>query len=97
MTWVKPGHIVLRAANKKYVSAVATGHMKAVDDTVAVSNIFRICLVNRQILILKCDYGFIGYKNKASFKLESNRSTYNVILLEDDKEHSGYYYLKGMF
>jgi hypothetical protein len=70
--------------------------MKAVDDSITESNVFRIRLVNRQILILKCDYGFIGYKNNTSYKLESNRSTYNVILLEDDKDHSGYYYFKGM-
>lgn len=37
--------------------AAATGHMRAVSDNVTDLEIFRISLVNRPILVLKCEYG----------------------------------------
>jgi hypothetical protein len=95
LKWIKPGHVVICAPNGKYISAVATGHMKAVDDTITDANMFRICLANRPTFILKCDYGFVGYKNKTTYKLESNRSAYDVVLLEETKDHTGFYNLKG--
>jgi len=55
--WVKAGHIVFKAANGKYAMAAATGHMRAVSDNVTDLEIFRISLVNRPILVLKCEYG----------------------------------------
>ena len=77
--------------------ATATGHMRAVSDFVSDLEIFRISLVNRPILVLKCEYGLVGYKNKANFKLECNKSTFNVILLEESNDLNGYYCLKGLF
>ncbi len=73
--------------------AAATGHMKAISDNITDLEIFRISLVNRPILVLKCEYGLVGYKNKSSYKLECNKSTFNVVLLEEAEE--GFYCLKG--
>ena len=95
INWVKPGHISLKGANGKYVSAAATGHMKAVSDTVSDIETFKVSLVNRPILVLKCEYGLIGYKNRTNYKLECNKSTFNVIMLEESKDNPGYYCLKG--
>ena len=39
--------------------------------------------------------GLVGYKNKTSYKLECNKSTFNVIMLEESAELNGYYTLKG--
>lgn len=87
--------MVLKASNGKYVMAAATGHMKAISDSVTDLEVFRISLVNRPILVLKCEYGLVGYKNKTSFKLECNKSTFNVIMLEESDDLKGYYCLKG--
>lgn len=94
--WIKSGHVVIKANNGKYLSAAATGHMRAVTDQITEVEIFRISLVNRPILVLKCEYGLVGYKNKTSYKLECNKSTFNVIMLEESEDSMGYYYLKGM-
>lgn len=95
LIWIRSGHVVLRASNGKYVSAAATGHMKATSDTVTDLEIYKVSLVNRPILVLKCDYGFVGYKNKTSYKLECNKSSFNVIMLESANDSTGSYYLKG--
>lgn len=63
--WVKAGHIVFKASNGKYLLAAATGHMRAVSDNISDLEIFKVSLVNRPILVLKCDYGnllFIDFK-----------------------------------
>lgn len=96
MIWLRAGHIALRASNGKFVSAAATGHMRASSDMVTDLEVFRISLVNRPILVLKCEYGLVGYKNKTNFKLECNKSTFNVIMLEESLDSVGYYYLKGI-
>ena len=57
--------------------------MRATADTITEQELFRISLVNRPILVLKCEYGLVGYKNKTGYKLECNKSTFNVILLEE--------------
>jgi len=69
--------------------------MKAISEAITDLEIFRISLVNRPILVLKCEYGLVGYKNKTNFKLECNKSTFNVILLEESNDLNGYYCLKG--
>ena len=97
LIWIKAGHVALKASNDKYVMAAATGHMKAISDNVTDLETFKISLVNRPILVLKCEYGLIGYKNKTTYKLECNKSTFNVIMVEESKEETGYYYLKGKF
>lgn len=86
---------MFKATNGKYVMAAATGHMRAVSDNISDLEIFRISLVNRPILVLKCEYGLVGYKNKTSYKLESNKSTFNVIMLEESPELNGFYCFKG--
>ena len=77
--------------------AAATGHMKAVSETITDLEIFRISLVNRPILVLKCEYGLVGYKNKANYKLECNKSTFNVIMREEVEDTLGFYSLKGKY
>ena len=90
------GHVVLKACNSKYVTAAATGHMRAISESPSDLELFRISLVNRPILVLKCEYGLVGYKNKKSYKIECNKSTFNVIMLEESADQKGYYCLKGL-
>jgi hypothetical protein len=95
MSWIRAGHVVLKASNGRYVTAAATGHMKASSESAGDLEVFRIALVNRPILVLKCDFGLVGYKNKTGYKLECNKATFNVVLLEESPDHAGYYYFKG--
>lgn len=95
ITWIKSGHVVIKACNGKYLTAAATGHMRAVSENITDMEIFRISVVNRPILVLKCVYGMVGYKNKTSYKLECNKSTFNVIMLEESDDMMGFYHLKG--
>jgi fascin 1 len=95
LIYVRPGEVALKASNNKYVIAAATGHMRALSDQITEQELFRISLVNRPILVLKCEYGLVGYKNTTSYKLECNKSTFNVIMLEEVEDMHGFYCLKG--
>ncbi len=75
--------------------APATGHMRAVSENIADLETFRISLVNRPILVLKCEHGLVGYKNKANFKLECNKSTFDVIVLHEVEDTLGFVSFKG--
>ena len=36
-------------------------------------------LINRPILVLKCEQGFVGYKSPGSTRLECNKAAYATI------------------
>ena len=47
---------------------------------------FYFYLINRPILVLKCEQGFVGYKTPGSTRLECNKASYatiQVIILKD--------------
>jgi hypothetical protein len=81
IVWIRPGYVALRTQcdgstrmEPKYVSCSATGNMRAcANDCNSEQELFRLHLVNRPILVLKCEYGLVGYKNKTSYKLECNK------------------------
>ena len=50
-------------------------------------------LINRPILVLKCEQGFVGYKSAASNVLECNKATYETIVVE--RAENGVVYFKG--
>ena len=50
-------------------------------------------LVNRPVLVLKCDQGFVGYKAAGATKLECNKATYETIQVE--RADKGQVYFKG--
>ena len=50
-------------------------------------------LINRPILVLKCDQGFVGYKGAGSVKLECNKATYETIQVE--RVEGGQVHFKG--
>ncbi|CAF1024117.1 unnamed protein product [Didymodactylos carnosus] len=87
------GRIAFQAPNGKYILPHATGHMRAVSDTPSTTETFLLKFINRPIIVLKCDYGLVGYRNKTCYKLECNKSTFHVFSMED--AHDGSYHLKG--
>lgn len=47
----------------------------------------------RPILVLKCEQGFVGYRQPGNTKLECNKATYETILVE--RAQKGLVYFKG--
>ena len=50
-------------------------------------------MINRPILVLKCDQGFVGYKGAGSVKLECNKASYETIQVE--RVDGGLVHFKG--
>ena len=88
--WMGP-MIALKGSNDKYVSVTSNGKMSSNKDTVDDSCKFVFEFINRPILVLRGEFGFVGVKG-ASGVLECNRSQYDVFGVEGD---AGTYKIKG--
>lgn len=93
MEWQSDGKLALKANNGLYVTAKPTGQLTAHCDIISDKEKFTMTLVNRPILVLRCDYGFVGFKSANSNKLECNKSTYDLMQVEHGE--NGTYYIKG--
>jgi len=94
MTWCEDGSVAFLANNGKFVGTKKSGHLfanceKATDPNAC----YYFYLINRPVLVLKCDQGFVGYKSSASNKLECNKANYEMIVVE--RTDKGMVYLKG--
>ncbi|KAA0705210.1 Fascin-2 Retinal fascin [Triplophysa tibetana] len=72
--------IALRASNGKYVSTKKNGHLAAVSDSVGEDEMFVLKLINRPILVLRGENGFVCH-HKTSNTLDANRSVYDIFSL----------------
>ena len=88
--WMGP-MIALKASNGKYISVKANGQMAANSAELADNCKFVLEIINRPILALRGEFGFVGVKG-ASSVLECNRSQYDIFLVESD---AGTYKLKS--
>lgn len=93
--WQDNGGIALKASNNKYVTARMNGSLYAVSDSVSDKERFFMTITNRPILILKGEYGFMGFKSSANPRIECNKASHDTIYLEHSMGQSGEYYLKG--
>ena len=69
--------IALKASNGKFVAVKANGQLAPNADELNDSAKFVWKLINRPILVLRCEFGFVGPKG-GSGVLECNRSMYEV-------------------
>jgi len=94
------GHVVFQASNGKYVIPHATGHMRAIGDQLnSNESYFILKFINRPFCVLKCDFGYVAYRNKQARILECNKSVFTLFTLEepdDGTNQDGIVYLKGM-
>lgn len=93
LEWQKDGSVAFRANNGRYVITKRSGHLYATSDGVDDNCKYFFYLVNRPILVLKCEQGFVGYKSNSSTKLECNKATYETIQVE--RGEKGLVYFKG--
>ncbi|XP_014213718.1 protein singed-like [Copidosoma floridanum] len=87
MIWQQEdGTVALRANNGRYVATKRSGHLYAnADDINAVDNDaskYYFYLMNRPVLVLRCEQGFVGPKSAAGPKLECNKAAYETIRVE---------------
>ncbi|AWP05318.1 Fascin [Scophthalmus maximus] len=87
----RDGRVCVRAANGKYVIAKKNGQLAATVDNAAEAEQFLMKLINRPIIVLRGEHGFIGVRKAGVATLDSNRASYDVFQLEF---HNGAYSLK---
>ncbi|XP_043219411.1 protein singed-like isoform X2 [Amphibalanus amphitrite] len=81
MLWHSDGSVSFRANNGKCLAAKKSGHLFANSEENEEAARFYFYLINRPILVLKSEQGFVGYKT-GSTKLECNKATYETIHVE---------------
>ncbi|XP_054892221.1 fascin-2a [Poeciliopsis prolifica] len=87
------GHrVALKASNGKYVCTKKNGQLSAVSDTVGDDELLLMKLINRPMLILHGENGFVcHHKNSNTF--DANRSVYDIFSLLFD---NGAYHIKSV-
>jgi len=93
MEWMEDGSIGIRASNGRYVTARMNGSLYAVSDSLSGKERFIMTIINRPILVLRCDYGFVGFRSPTNPRYECNKAYYDVIHVE--QSNSPAYHLKG--
>ncbi|CAF0800618.1 unnamed protein product [Rotaria sordida] len=93
------GHVTFQASNGKYIIPHATGHMRAIGEQLnSMESYFLLKFINRPFCVFKCDFGYVGYRNKQSRILECNKSMFTLFTLEEpigEINNDGVVYLKG--
>lgn len=93
LVWQGDGSVAFRANNGKYVATKRSGHLYANADSVDELSKYFFYLINRPILVLKSEQGFVGMKSGSGFRLECNKASYETIQVE--RGEKGVVYFKS--
>ena len=85
LEWVG-NKITLKASNGKYLSPKMSGALVASADAAAEKEQFNLGIVNRPLLVLRGEFGYIGMRSGVS-KVECNRGNYDVLHLVFEDNH----------
>lgn len=85
LEWLSDGTVAIKASNNCYIFNKATGSLVATIEAIGEKEKFKIRIVNRPLLVLKCEFGFVGVKAKSE-ECCCNRVTYDLIQLEGCKD-----------
>jgi len=91
--WLEDGSIGIRATNGRYVTARMNGSLYATSDSLGDRERFIMTIINRPILVLRCDFGFVGFRTPNNSRYECNKAYYDVIYVEQSNGPA--YHLKG--
>ena len=93
--WQDDGTCALRASNGKLVFNKKTGSMIAGSCDVTELETFIVMLVNRPLIVLKGENGYVGLKTSGSVKTGhwSNKAKHDVLVVETGP--GSCYYIKG--
>lgn len=95
MVWHGDGSVSFRANNGKFLATKRSGHLFSTSESIEEITKFYFYLINRPILVLKCEQGFVGLRTQSTTKLECNKATYETILVE--RSNKGVVFFKGKF
>ena len=93
LVWLEDGAVAFKAENGKMIGTKKSGHLFANVDGVEDRSKYYFYLINRPILVLKCEQGFVGYRAAGVPKLECNKANYATIQVE--RAEQGQVYFKG--
>lgn len=85
-------HVSFQATSGKYVTIKPNGKLAPSSDSVGEKEKFLLQLINRPLLILRGEHGFVGMRGPSTARLECNRSSYEVFKLHFE---AGKYKLEG--
>lgn len=85
-------HVSFQAASGSYVTIKPNGKLAPSADSIGEKEKFLLQLVNRSLLILRGEHGFVGMRGPTTARLECNRSSYEVFKLHFE---DGKYKLEG--
>jgi len=88
------GAVAIRGSNGRYLMARMNGSLYAVSDSPSsAQELFLMVIINRPLLVLRCEYGFVGLKSANNPRYECNKTVYDVFFVE---AAGSAYYLKGI-
>lgn len=94
LEWQGDGSVALKACNGNYIFNKQTGSLLAQSTTVTEKEKFKVKIINRPLLVLKSEHGFVGQKTSTNLEYCCNRATYNIIVMESSPA-GGSYRFKG--
>lgn len=90
LEWQDDGTVGIKGSDGKYLSNKQTGSLYSASSDLGDQQKFKIILVNRPLLILKCEYGFVGTKGDQYI---CSKAKYDVLAVESTSRDT--YVIKG--